>query len=114
VTAGRRELPDDVTSGAGEGDADDWRAYLAANRRGSAARGSVYDPVAGICCHFCRQVLVAASLRHSAGGLMAAWDRLKLLVLADDLVAAGCFQLMMPSCLAAFAAPRDEYSDKWR
>ena len=45
-----------MTSGGGAVGGDDWRGYLAANRRGTAARGSVYDPVAGICCHFCRQV----------------------------------------------------------
>ena len=53
--AGRRELLEDVTGGGKEG-SDGWRAYLAANRCGSKARGSVYDTVAGICCHFCRQV----------------------------------------------------------
>ena len=52
---GRRELLEDVTGGSKEG-SEGWRAYLAANRCGSKARGSVYDTVAGICCHFCRQV----------------------------------------------------------
>ncbi len=54
--SGRRELLEDVTGGGREGGGEGWRAYLAANRCGSKARGSVYDTVAGICCHFCRQV----------------------------------------------------------
>ena len=74
--------------GGGEEGGDGWRAYLAANRRGSAARGSIYDPVAGICCHFCRQVPVAASLQHSADDVRGSPGSPHTPALPDSLVAA--------------------------
>ncbi|KAK9833444.1 hypothetical protein WJX81_005685 [Elliptochloris bilobata] len=49
---GRTALPKTVAASQED---KRWKAFVTARRCDSQSRGSIYDSVAGICCHFCRQ-----------------------------------------------------------